>query len=380
MKKAILLFAICLVLFECSSEKKTIPVFNLQNTNRPKVLNLSEMISDINVVRLETSDDILLGENAYYLVSRNFIVAIDMDKILLFSSNGNFIKALAKSGKGPDEFFKVDAFDLDGKNDILYINHRGDSKNIISFDLKKGERINRIPTSVDNLISQIAVINDTVLAIMPRMNKEYNLYYLSTSGRIINSIAPPKVKGIGLETVIAKVSNKVFFMPKEYDTLYLLNNITKEPYCFFNIEDRFTFENNEIGSFVYLSVIAPNFMIANKAHARIKMNSDGETFSMNADKVTLYWIDKKDFSVSEISGFRNDYFGINETFNPWQNYLFISNDLAFIKYSSFDLKQLIKKAMDMGKLDNNVKQRISAINEQTNENDNPILVIGKLKL
>lgn len=379
MKKTVIFFTICLTLFDCSSEKKSIPIVNLRNTSRTKVLNLSEMLGDIYIVRLETSDEVLLGQNTRYLVSEKFIVTIDNDKILQFSGKGKFIKTLAKAGKGPDEFTKVDAFALDGEKDILYIYHRGDSKNIIVYNLNSGERIKRIPTGVDNLISQMIVSDDTVLAIIPRMNKEYNLYYLSTSGRILNGIAPPREKGIGLESSIIKVVNNLYFMPKEYDTLYLMNNTSKEPYCYFNIEDRFTYENHEIGNFVYLSVNAPKFMIANKAHARIEMNFGAETFTMNGDKVTLYWIDKKDFSVSEITGFYNDFFGIDEKFDPWQNYLSISNDLAFKSYSSFDLKQLIKKTLELEKLDKTIKNRISTLNDQMNDNDNPILVVGKLK-
>lgn len=232
---------------------------------------------------------------------------------------------------------------------------------------------------MDNLISQIAVLWDTVLVITPRMNQEYNLYYLSTTGKIISGIAPPGVKGIGLQTSIEKVSDKLFYMPKEFDTLYLTKNAAKEPYCFFNVEDRFTFDNNEIGNFVYLSLIAPDFMIANKVHASIKMNADGETYSMNADKVELYWIDNKNFTATRIKKFHNDFLGVEDTFDPWNNYLFITNDLGFVRYSSFYLKQLIKNSLETANLEDQITQRVSSLDKQINENDNPILLIGKLK-
>ncbi len=379
MKKILLLSAISLTLFECSSEKKTIPVINLQNTAQSEVINLSEMLEEIHFVQLETSAEILLGEGTYYLVSEKFIITIDREKILQFSGTGKYIRTLTKAGTGPDEFLRAEAFALDGENEILYVNHRGDSKNIGVFNLKDGKRIKRIPTGVDNLISQIAVLKDTVLVITPRMNQEYNLFYLSTTGKIIGGIAPPLVKGIGLQSSIEKVSDKLYYMPKEYDTLYLVHNTTKEPYCFFNVEDRFTFENNENGNFVYLSLITPDFMIANKIHANIKMNDDGETYSMNGDKAELYRIDNKNFTVTGIKNFYNDFLGVEEPFDPWNNYLFATNDLAYRSYSSFNLKQLIKQALEKGNLEDQVKQRISSLDEQISENDNPILVIGKFK-
>jgi hypothetical protein len=337
------------------------------------------MLKDIKVVQLETSSEILLGEDTYYLVSEKVIITIDREKILQFSGMGKYIRTLAKAGNGPEEFLRAEAFALDEKNEILYLNHRGDSKNISVYNLKDGTRIKRIPTGVENLISQIAILEDTILVITSRMNPEYNLFYLSTNGKIIGGIAPPVVKGIGLESSIAKVSDKLYYMPKEFDTLYLAKNTAKEPYCFFNIEDRFTFDNNEIGNFVYLSLNTPDFMIANKVHARINMNSDGETYSMNADKNELYWVDKKNFSVTGIKAFHNDFLGIEDSFDPWKNYLSTTNDLGFVKYSSFTLKQLIKQTLEKGNLENPIKQRISSLDRQIVENDNPILVIGKFK-
>lgn len=379
MRKIVFLLAISLTLINCSSEKKTIPIINLQNVGQSKVINLSEMLKDIHIVQLETAPDILLGEDTYYLVSEKFIITIDREKILQFSGTGKYERLLTKAGKGPDEFLRAEAFALDEKNEILYINHRGDSKNISVYDLKDGTRIKRIPTGVDNLISQIAVLMDTVLVITPRMNQEYNLFYLSTTGKIISGIAPPRIKGIGLQSSIEKVSDKLYYMPKEYDTLYIVKNTTKEPYCFFNVDDRFTFDNNEIGNFVYLSLIAPDFMIANKIHASIKMNGDGETYSMNADKVELYLIDYQNLSVTEIKKFHNDFLGIEDSFDPWKNYLSTTNDLAFVRYSSFNLKRLIKQALETNNLENSIKQRIALLNGQINENDNPILVIGRYK-
>jgi 6-bladed beta-propeller len=361
------------------NRQKPVPVIDLQNPGETRDLYLSELLDDIRVVKLETANEILLGQHTNYLVGERYIITIDNEKILQFSNNGGFLRTLAKAGNGPEEFLRAEAFALDDKNDILYINHRGDSYNILAFDLKTGERIKRIPTGVDNLIAQIIVSGDSILTIVPRMNREYNLYNLTTSGKIINGIAPPKVKGIGLQTSIDMVMNELYYMPKEYDTLYKVRETGLKPYCFFHIEDRFTYENNETGNFVYLSANAPGFIFANKAHARIKLNEDGETFSMNADKQTRYYINKNDFSVAGIKNFRNDFLGIEEDPDQWKNYLFITNNLGFVCYSSFELKQKIAEALESNKPDNPVKQRISALNQEIKESDNPVLVIGNLK-
>jgi hypothetical protein len=379
--KTVRLIFLLILITSCNGRisQKPFPVIDLQNPGDTRDIYLSELLDDIRLVKLETNDEILLGQYTYYLVGERYIITIDNDKILQFSNNGRFLRTLAKAGNGPEEFLRAEAFALDDKNDILYINHRSDSRNISAFDLKKGERIKRFPTGVDNLISQIIVSGDSTLTIVPRMNREYNFYNLTTSGKFVNGIAPPGVKGIGLQTSIDMVMNELYYMPKEYDTLYIVYKTSYKPYCFFNLEDRFTYENNEIGNFVYLSANAPGFIIANKAHASIKLNDDGETFSMNADKQTRYFINKRDFTVSEIKDFHNDFLGIDENIDQWDNYLYITSNLGYVVYSSFELKQKIAKALESAKLDNLIEQRILALDLEIKDNDNPVLVIGKLK-
>jgi len=375
------LYLLCILTTSCigGNRQKPVPVIDMQNPGQARDILLSELIDDIRLVKLETNDEILLGQYTHYLVGEKHIITIDPDKILQFSDNGGFLRTLSKAGNGPEEFLRAEAFALDDKNEILYINHRGDSRNIIVFDLKTGNRIKRIPTGVDNLISQIIVSGDSMLTVVPRMNKDYNLYNLTNSGKLVDGIAPPDVKGIGLQTSIDMVMNELFYMPKEYDTLYIVKGTSCEPYCSFHVEDRFTYENNETGNFVYLSANTPGFMIANKAHANIKMNEDGETFSMNGDKQTRYFINKRDFSVTEISDFKNDFLGFEEDIDQWTNYLLITNNLGFVCYSSFELKQKIAKALESKKLESTVKQRILNLNQEIQENDNPVILTGKLK-
>ena len=123
----------------------------------------------------------------------------------------------------------------------------------------------------------------------------------------------------------------------------------------------------------------PDFMIANKVHARIKLNADGETYAMNADKQTRFFVSKKDFSVYEITGFYNDFLGFKEKPAQWDNYLSINNNKGFVSYSSFELKQKLKEILTSDKIDDQLIKRILDLNGKLNENDNPILIIGNLK-
>ena len=375
--KLALVFLLCI---SCSERNnKLVPTIDLQDSGKARVIKLSELLDHIQIIRLETNDSILLGPDTYYLFNDNFIISIDQEKIIQFSVTGEFIRILARAGTGPEEFLRPEAFALNVNKDLLLIYHRGDSHNITFYDLNNGHLVKRLPTNTENLISEILISQDSILTIVPRFNIKYNFYYLSSSGTIIGGIAPPEAKNVGLQTSIELADNQLYYMPKEFDTLYLVNNMKLNPYCFFKVEDRFSYTNNEIGNFIYISSIASGFMIVNKTHARIKLNPDGETFSMNADKQTRFYINKKDFSNFEIMDFYNDFLGFKESTDQWDNYLNTSNGIGYICYSSFELKQKIKDALQSDKPDDHIKKRISELNVQISENDNPVLLIGSLK-
>jgi hypothetical protein len=100
---------------------------------------------------------------------------------------------------------------------------------------------------------------------------------------------------------------------------------------------------------------------------------------MNADTQVRYLISKKDFSVCEITDFNNDFLGFSENQDQWDNYLFITNDMGHVCYSAFELKQKIREALDNGKADDQIRNRISDLYDQIGENDNPVILAGQLK-
>ena len=379
MKNLLFVILILLTVSCVDKDPTSIPTIDLQFSVKSKDINLSDLLVDIKIITLETTDNNLLGQNTYYLVGEKNIISVDQEKILQFSINGEFIRTLSKAGKGPNEFLRAEAFALDEKNDILFLFHRGDPNNILTFNLEDGLLDERIPTRGDNLISQIIVNEDSILIIVPRMNQDFNFYYLTKSGNFISGFPPPKTRNIGLQTSINMVDNQLFYMPKEYDTLFILNNYFFKPYCFFKIDDRFSYINNEIGNFIYLSANAPSFLIANKVHASIILNADGETFSMNADKQTRYFISKKDFSIYEITDYFNDFLGFKENLNQWESYLYVTDDIGYIFYSAFEMKQKIKEILNSGNISNQVRERVVELDKKIDENDNPILFVGKLK-
>lgn len=141
MKKNLIFLVFCFLQINCWSQKNTLPTVDLQNPKQKKVVKLSEMLSNLSLVKLETSKDILIGEGTKYLVSEKFIITAGSDKILLFSNTGKYIRTIAVTGKGPNEYANIVACVMDDKNGILYINQRDDPGIILSYNLNKNEPV-----------------------------------------------------------------------------------------------------------------------------------------------------------------------------------------------------------------------------------------------
>lgn len=83
---------------------------------------LSEIVSDIKLIPLETNDSCLIPDISK-VVKRNgkfyMLVEENNKHILLFNEDGSFNKLIAKNGQGPFEYGMILDFDVDGNNMIV---------------------------------------------------------------------------------------------------------------------------------------------------------------------------------------------------------------------------------------------------------------------
>ena len=96
-------------------------------------LKLSEIATDIEYIKLETSKEVLLGDGfAYYSPISNFIFVTSGGRIFQFNRSGKFIRNIGMIGKGPNEFI-LHRMDVDFQNKIIYIFPRWTNK-ILKFN------------------------------------------------------------------------------------------------------------------------------------------------------------------------------------------------------------------------------------------------------
>ncbi len=94
------------VFFACSLEKKErVERIDIEGGIKNfQHLKLSEICHDVEYIILENNNLCLINEIKYLEVSRKYILIYDWEKCLLFSRSGKFLTQISREGRGPGEY------------------------------------------------------------------------------------------------------------------------------------------------------------------------------------------------------------------------------------------------------------------------------------
>lgn len=126
-----------------------------------KVSRLSDIFKDYRIVRLETTDSCLIGDRMSKIIKRDSIYYIkNFDEIILFHSNGQYLKKLSKRGGGPDEYTEIIDFDIvSGKDgDEIWI---GSGNSILRYDASGMMSLGHI--GLESSPNRLHYVNDSTI-------------------------------------------------------------------------------------------------------------------------------------------------------------------------------------------------------------------------
>jgi hypothetical protein len=213
--------------------------------NKKKDFKLSDIAFDIKYVPLETNNKCLLSGNLKFLFFKENIFIRDNKALYQFSNTGKFIRKIGKNGNGPGEYGNVFGFTvLPDKNEILLVAYP--SKKILVYNIESGEFKRSFSVKFRNFSSIIEFPNNQITFHIanaaPNSNdmNENRLYFTDSNGISLDSIPS---SGIRKEGNIAgdlismyKSTNNLFYMTFLTDTLYLVSeDKQRKPYAIFNM-------------------------------------------------------------------------------------------------------------------------------------------------
>lgn len=116
---AILAF-IVLVLSGCKEKQPDylVEALNMVEINNPVNILIEDFITDIDTLRLETSDESLMTDISamHVMDGRYYILTNKYSSVHIFDSTGKFISKINDMGDGPGEYIRISSFEVDRIN------------------------------------------------------------------------------------------------------------------------------------------------------------------------------------------------------------------------------------------------------------------------
>lgn len=333
---------------------------------------LSSLAEEMEIIRLDNKDEALVG-NGGVKISDNYILVQNHNQnpFKLFDRKGNFITSVGSYGEGPDEYQNVYDFQLDEKNNRIYI-LPWQSARLLVFDLE-GKPYPSIPLclrvpkgkfNVDAADSTLAVV------LLPFQGLPAVAWTQDLYGNRKNYIEP------GHLMAPPDFSNEVYsfhntpdfdinilcIMPTRVDSLY--------HYDYKNNRLRPCFTMNFIGDPIpwHGYVELPGYFIGD---ASFPVETSPNTFTSSPSSV--YIIDKNSLKGAYCK-FINDYLA----------------DTGFWMYSFQDgyylnniepgnLQSTLEDAIRSNELTEEKKSKMTELLKSIEEDDNNYILIAKLK-
>ena len=111
-------------------ETKTFILDPTENNKIP----ISEVLEEVIFLPLETTNESLIGDIRSIKYYNNKYFIQDRDKVLCFNADGTFLSKLGSFGSGPDQYSSCDQFVIDEINGYLMINSQRTRMELLMYD------------------------------------------------------------------------------------------------------------------------------------------------------------------------------------------------------------------------------------------------------
>lgn len=365
---------LCALMLSCSENTETaLPVYDLVELSDPETVLLSSLCDDIDYIPLETGEEVL-GNVRGIRYSEGRYAVQSGSSISVFDRDGKENYVIDKQGKGPDEYLNGRIFDYDGaKNEVLVYDSGHDR--ILSYN-EKGEIVREIKNI--SSVSAFNLLDDGNLfisAFSPGGDSEFSQVIINPGG---DTLARVENKFIFEPTVMIVFSNecvtysrgdRLFYHELMDDTIFCVDkNFEIYPHTVLNTGDlRFTVEKranismtgSTNGIFVSdLIETEDHFLVENRGRGHLIVKDAGETI------------------VLEDGALQNDLDGGM----PFYPDLLVDDKYLVQLVDAFEFNLWMESDHFKNFSDNpEKKDEFQALAGKLTENDNPVIVIARLK-
>ena len=386
MKKIFIFYFLIVLLNACTQQSKSEKaIINPKNFVEKDVL-LSDFGNDIKYVPLDSS---VIFSKIHYLEVKNklfFIGANPKKGLLIYDQTGKFQRRIGKIGRGPGEYEYGTCFSVDSKNKRIYILER---KKILvySFD---GKFIRKICLEkFDGNFADIKYLMNKLYLFeyITYGHAKYNWLVTDTLGNYnyskLNSIAPFKSK-MGFEKEAQILNNKIYYWNYYNDTIFEIQDNKNQAAYFFSKGD-FRLPHGFIKWENAHKYFWPASFVETKSYQFLYSTLDKYQVLSYLDKTknNSYIINKVrniDIDLFINPGIIND-IDAGLSFSPLWYFQEDNEEYLVNRIDAFQLKAHVASDKFKNAKPNYPKKKkeLENLANSLNENDNPILMLVKLK-
>ncbi len=401
MNKLSQLLIIITIAYACSTEDdaittlnikgKEIPYIDLQKVTDSIPVKFTDFLEDFQFIKIENRKDLPVARGNWYSNGKHLLYTNYGDAGLLqFDMNGKFVRELAKKGKGPKElFFPNLCFSTDGN--IVAVSDYNRKTSLLCINLNDGTFKENIPLSKKGQFSKFCYNNENNLVFMPSPNQEgkkteageFCILEQNEKGLCLNteSKRSGRVKRNVNTGYLCLSQGVIYFRPIACDTIYSYTRKSLHPIYIIkalprnlnpkspedgigDMRSRLIYQNNNYVLIRFSEIIE---CIKSKSG-----NGFRYSFKTKGHKILF---DLKTRKAKIIKPFYDDLMDQEKAY--FSNHFNSNYHIKHIDAISF--LELAEKAKTSRTINPKAKKQILELAEGYTENDNPIILIGKIK-
>ena len=398
--KKYLYFIFFVTLWSCSADKVNVKSednsfysvdLRIIEKTKGTVMSLGDLMESYEIIRLDNRDEALIKTYPYGVyVTDNYILLRPADvvsPVKLFTRKGRYVADIGGVGQGPGEYLYLFSWLVDEKENRIYLGP-GRADKVLVYDLKGnylpdevirfGEIVHKSQIWVDYDKKNVVVVT---LPFSANVNSNFAInknvcWVQNRDGDIVHRIPVNHYGLVGdySNALVARrnvdaISFSIFEDPMlrtRPDTLYHYDAVKNIITPCFTI-DHVVSENQSASTVLYET--------SRSYWAYVTLYPNDISSSAFSVRLTTFnvCVSKKDGSVKRIDRFTNDFLGLSYPF------LTMRNGYVCISYDPLELMDALDKVLTQTDLKPEIRKRATGLRNSLHENDNDILMIGKLK-
>ena len=354
------------------------------------VMSLSDLVESYEVIKLENRDEALIKTYPFGIFASDNYILLNPDAISpikLFTRKGQYVADIGGIGQGPGEYKTIHFCMIDEKQKRIYLGP-GRANKILTYDLK-GNYLSDEAIHFKEIVHKPCIWMDhdkkhvTVVGLPFSENENSNFeisnnvcWVQNREGDIVHRIPVNHYGLIGdysnalvarrnVDAISFSIS-EVPMLRTRPDTLYHYDAVKNIITPCFTI-DHVVSENQSACTVLYET--------SRSYWAQVTLYPNNLSSSVSSVRLPAFnvCVSKKDGNVRRIDRFTDPLLGLSHLF------LMMNNGYICISYDPLELMDALDKVLTQTDLEPDVRKRATDLRNSLHENDNDILIIGKLK-